>query len=64
MDPIGNKPYGFYGLSMVFTMSYEYTQSYKCIDQLWWNLIYSCIYTKMKCDLKIIYLVKLSVKCL
>ena len=27
MDPIGNQPYGFYGLAMVFTMSYEYTQS-------------------------------------
>ena len=26
MDPIGNKPNGFYGLSMVFTMSYEFTQ--------------------------------------
>ena len=26
MDPIGNKPYGFYGLSMVFTMSCELTQ--------------------------------------
>ena len=26
-------------------------------------LIYSCIYTKLKCDLKIIYLVKLFVTC-
>ena len=54
MDPIWNKPYGFYGLSMVFTMSYEYTQSNNCIDHLWWNLIYSRINTKLKCDLKIL----------
>ena len=34
MDPIGNKPYGFYGLSMVLQCHMNILNSYKCIDQL------------------------------